>query len=294
MLRPYTASRARIRAAAGLALAVLVLAGGADGGAAGNPDLEAILEQARLASLRAIAWYQHTPPLDRVTWGGLTASAVLGAWVLLERTARLRRQKIVPRDFSSRFLERLQDGRLDGGKALDFCELNPSPAARVALAAVRRWGRPVADLERAVAIAHRVEADRLRRNVGTLRRVAALAPLVGLLGTLFAAGRALSAAANAWGPALAAALTPLTAGVAIAILSLIAYDGLVGRIEALAGALDRLGAEAVDAIAMARPLEGRPSDPRHGIGGLIRTPHQIRIDPSETHSRVANRESDFD
>ena len=32
----------------------------------------------------------------------------------------------------------LQDGKLDRGKALDLCELNPSPASRVSLAAVRR------------------------------------------------------------------------------------------------------------------------------------------------------------
>ena len=83
-------------------------------------------------------------------------------------------------------MDRLHDGKLDCGQALDHCELNPSPAARVALAAVRRWGRPAADLERAVALAHRVETDRLRRNVGTLRRIAVLTPLLGLLGTLFA------------------------------------------------------------------------------------------------------------
>ena len=87
---------------------------------------------------------------------------------------RLRRRRVIPPDFMTRFLDRLRDGKLDSGKALDICELNSSPAARVALAAVRRWGRPAADLERAVAIAARVEADRLRRNVGTLRRIAAL------------------------------------------------------------------------------------------------------------------------
>ena len=158
----------------------------------------------------------------------------------------------------SRFLDRLRDGKLDPGKALDFCELNPSPAARVALAAVRRWGRPVADLERAVALAARVEADRLRRNVGTLRRIAALTPLLGLLGTLLSAGRALSAIGPASTPGPGAPpwrprSRPLTAGVALAILALVVYDGLAGRIETLVGALDRLGAETVDSIAMATP-----------------------------------------
>ena len=97
----------------------------------------------------------------------------------------------MPGAFTAQFLDRLHEGKLDCGRALDHCELNPSPAARVALAAVRRWGRPAADLERAVALAHRVETDRLRRNVGTLRRIAVLSALLGLLGTLFALGRAL-------------------------------------------------------------------------------------------------------
>jgi biopolymer transport protein ExbB len=217
--------------------------------------------------------------------------------VLLERIVRLRHRRIVPNDFVIRYLDRLQEGKLDRGKALDFCELNPSPASRVALAAVRRWGRPVIDLERAVALAQRVEVDRLRRNVGTLRRIAALAPLLGLLGSLFAAGRALSgigaaAAGPAWGPALATALTPLTVGVALAILALVAYDGLTGRIEKLAGILDRLGAETVDAIAMASPAETRTSEHRAHAGGPLRSPHPIRVEIPDALVRSRNRDDD--
>ncbi len=88
-----------------------------------------------------------------MTWGGLGGLRVLGVLVLMERLVQLRRGRVTPTDFLRRFRERLQDGKLDRGKALDLCELNPSPAARVALAAVKRWGRPVADLERAVALA---------------------------------------------------------------------------------------------------------------------------------------------
>jgi hypothetical protein len=137
-----------------------------------------------------LAWYRRTPPPERATWGGLAACAGMGLVVLMERMVRLRRRRVMPSEFTARFLDRLHEGRLDCGQALDHCELNPSPAARVALAAVRRWGRPASDLERAVTLAHRVETERLRRNVGTLRRVAALAPLLGVLGTLFAVGRA--------------------------------------------------------------------------------------------------------
>ena len=212
----------------------------------------------------------------------------------------------------------MHEGKLDCGKALDHCELNPSPAARVALAAVRRWDRPPADQERAVGMAHRVESERLRRNVGTLRRIAVMAPLLGLLGTLFALGRALETipavpalavnsttsatisvhpgnAAIAWGPLVAAALAPLSTGIIIATLALVAYDGLLTRIEKLAGALDRLGAETIDAIALTAPISS-PAITLAPMPGLARTPHQSSL-PSESQAdspaRAGRQEDGF-
>ena len=285
-----------------LAAALVTISGGADGGF----DLDALGKRAAQWSREALVRYEATPPADRVIQGGLIAAAALGLGVLAERSLRLKRKKIVPDDFLTRFLERLQDGRLDRGKALDFCELNASPAARVALAAVKRWGRPTTDLDRAVSLAQRVEAERLRRHVGTLRRIAALTPLIGLLGTLTSISRALSGMANsptpaAWGPALAAALWPLTAGVALATLALVAYDGLTGRVEQLSDALDRIGAETIDAIALALPTaaESRtlssPKAESHRPAGPARTPHQIRLEVPKPPPRVqADLEDTYD
>ena len=297
MKRSSAAGRPLVGVAAWLALGFVVLAGGADGGAGVNPTLDAALKRAEAFGDQALAWYRRTPPIDRVTWGGLGACAVLGLLVMAERTVVLRRGRITPRGFLKRFRERLQDGKLDRGKALDLCELNPSPVSRVALAAVRRWGRPVADLERAVALAARVETDRLKRNVGTLRRIAAMSPLLGLLGTLIAAGRALSVPGAAWGPALGNSLIPLTSGVALAIIALVAYDGLVGRVERLANAIDRLGAETVDAIAMSAvpeaPTASRPVESRRGPHLPVRGSHPIRVEIPDAIARNIDRDDDL-
>jgi biopolymer transport protein ExbB len=246
----------------------------------------------RQFGLWLIDWYIHTPPPERVTSGGLIACGGLGLVVLLERVLRLRERRVVPAAFTAKFVDHLHEGRLDCGQALDHCERNPSPAARVALAAVRRWGRPAGDLERAVAMAHRVETERLRRNVGTLRRVAALSALLGVLGTLFALGRALesipaspgpavnAATGLAWGPALAAAITPLSTGLIIATLAIVAYDGVLTRVEKLAGALDRLGAETIEAIATSAPPSAAPI-------AMARQPHfaKHRKDEEATAAR---------
>jgi biopolymer transport protein ExbB len=251
---------------------LVVLLGGAD---STGEWVEVARRVAARLSDEALAWYGRTPPAERMTWGGLAACAVLGMGVALERAIRLRRSRAIPEAFVERFQKRLGDGQLDAGKALDYCELNPSAASRVALAAVQRWGRPTADLERGVVLARRREVDALRRNIRTLRRVAALAPLVGLLGSLTAAGRVLAnlAPGASIGPALAGALGPLTAGVALAILALVAYDGLTGRVEGIAGELDRIGAETVDAIALAAGPESRPSR----AAAPVRTPHAVFI-----------------
>lgn len=286
--------------AAGLLLSGLIfgLAGAADPGVNAGPFGHPLADQAyfqvKKSAQLAVAWYNATPPADRVTWGGLGACAVLGSLVMLERTWKVRRRRITPKDFMTRFTDRLVEGKLDRHKALDLCELNPSPAARVALAAVRRWGRPTTDLDRAVALAVRVEVDQLRRNVGTLRRIAALAPLLGLLGSLLSAGRSLTLPGATWAPALGTALGPLTAGVALAILALVIYDGLVGRIEKFSGALDRLGAETIDAIAMSMPLpDARPIETRRITTNQptpSRGPHPIRVEIPDSLSGGRNRD----
>ncbi len=250
--RPSVGRRAGLGSV--FAFLLVFIAGGAD---ARHPALVWTEHQTIRLVKNGVVLYQKTPADERVTWGGLGACALLGLSVTFNRLFCVRRSRVVPKAYTGRFHERLVSGKLDRGKALDFCELNPSPAARVVLAAVRRWGRPVGDMERGVSLARGIEIDHLRRHVGTLRRIAVLAPLIGLLGTLMAANRGLSTEGAVWAPVVARSLATLTAGVALAILSIVAYDGLAGRVETLAGLLDRLGAEAVDAIASA--AESKPA-----------------------------------
>ncbi len=320
MRRPAAATPPRrsisIRAGFALSLGLVVLAGGAGpktvaSKAADRPatTVEWLSRQADVVGRRLSASYRATPPIDRITWGGLIACGFLGAWTGLERLLRVRKSRVIPRAFRDRFHARLVEGKLDWGKGLDYCELNPSPAARVALAAIKRWGRPAPDLDRAVTLARQTEVDRIRRHIGTLRRVAALAPLLGLLGTLNVSGRSLASlpAGAAWGPVVAASLAPLTAGVGLAILALVAYDGLMGRVESIASELDRIAAEIVDAIALAAtptPIATHPARverPIHGGTGHVRlepaaparTPHSVRVEIPDRFARHVDRDAEI-
>ncbi len=239
------------RAVFGLA-GVLLLAGPVVAGEPrGDLSMEIQRRTARIAG-DVLVWYERTPAAERMAWGGLAACVALGGCVTLERLARLRRRAVVPNDFLARFVDRLHAGKLDGGQALDYCEMHPSPAARVALAAVRRWGRPAAELERAVDLAHRWESEQLRRNVGTLKRIAVLAPLLGLFGSLLVARRLLHQAGDQpiASASMAEALGPLTFAVGLGVAAMVLNDVLATRVERLGAALDRLGAETIDAVAM--------------------------------------------
>jgi biopolymer transport protein ExbB len=164
----------------------------------------------------------------------------------------------------------MREGRIDWAQAVDYCELNPSPAARVALAAIRRGPVPSQDAERLVALARRVETERMKRGLGTLRRVAALAPLVGLLASLAHAGHVLArqAPGDAFGPVLAPCLTPLTAAVGLAILALLSYDGLSARIDRLSEELESIGLETLEGLAVISARSTMPGRVEPGSYGV--------------------------
>jgi biopolymer transport protein ExbB len=270
---------------------LLLVAGGAGAPAGFDASFQLVCRQFASYVDLALSWYRQTPAVGRISWGGLAVCAALGLWVLLERFVRLQRNRVLPARFVDRLLDRLGEGKLDRAKGFDLCAMNPSAAARVARAALERWGRSTADLERAVALASRVETGRLWRSVGTLRRIAVLAPLLGLLGTLSSFSLALASAGPLLpSPALGEALQPLIAGVALAVVALAAYDGLVARVEDLVHALDSLGAAIVDALAMVPTLDPRTGDRRAraaspaGPAPTARTSHQTRADAPEINT----------
>ena len=100
--------------------------------------------------------------------GGILMVPLLGCSFLLavfgiERAVSLRTGRVVPRLFVTRFVEQVQSRQIARGEALDACEENGSPAAKVFAAAVRRWGRPQVEIEQAAIDACEREINHLRR-----------------------------------------------------------------------------------------------------------------------------------
>ena len=182
-------------------------------------------------------------------------SLVLVAFVF-ERTVSLRRGRVIPGPFVSRFIRQLREGELDRDKALALCLENGSPVADVFAGAVRKWGRPAVEVEQAIIDAGERATNGLRRYLRILNGVATVSPLLGLLGTVVGMIRAFNAIAtsDAMGrPELLAngisqALLTTAAGLTVAIPALICYMFFVSRVDRLIIDIDALGQELVQMI----------------------------------------------
>ena len=188
----------------------------------------------------------------------------------LERCVSLRRGRVIPKPFVTRFLQQLSEGQLDRQQALDLCIENGSPVANVFAGAVRKWGRPGVEVEQGVIDAGERVTNGLRRYLRVFYAVATVGPLLGLMGTVLGmiktfnviadpASDALGRAAPLAG-GIAKALLNTAGGLAVAIPASILYVFFVSRVDRHVIEIDRLAQEVVNVVS-AEDLAGRTSVP---------------------------------
>ncbi len=207
--------------------------------------------------------------LGTIRNGGLLMVPLLGCSFALavfgiERAVNLRTGTVVPTIFTSRLIAELQNKSISRGAALDACDENGSPAARVFAAAIRRWGRPAVEIEQAAIDACERELNRLRRYRRVFNSVATISPLLGLLGTVFGLIRSFNevAAAGAMGrPDLLAggfgeALITTAMGLLVAIPAMILHSYFTSRVDRLAMRLDETCQQVIDEIS--QESQGEP------------------------------------
>lgn len=185
---------------------------------------------------------------------GLCSIVTLG--FTLERMVALRRERVIPRDFVNRFLERLAGGKLDRDRAAELCRANDSAVARVFAMVINAWGQPAATIRQSVGYDAAGEVSDLKRNVRVLNGTATLAPLLGLFGTVIGmiqsfdalGGRVGSAKGEALAQGISLALVATALGLAIAIVSVAAYYYLLNRVDLLVRELDDQARKVIDLV----------------------------------------------
>jgi biopolymer transport protein ExbB len=171
-----------------------------------------------------------------------------------ERTLRLRKSALGLKDVGGELVAVVRAGGPQRG--LELCRAKPSPMARVMHTALSTWGAPVLEREKAVEEAGLREVRRLSSGLRPLVVVAAIAPLLGLLGTVWGMILIFSVIGQQQGlgrPELLAdgisqALITTLAGLGIAIPTHAAYFWLKSRVERFTRAAEDLYAQLVETL----------------------------------------------
>ncbi len=175
---------------------------------------------------------------------------------LLERSVSLRRSRVIPKPFVTRFMHQLREGQLDRQQALQLCEENGSPVAEVFAGAVRKWGRPSVEVEQGVIDSGQRVTNGLRRYLRVFYGIATVGPLLGLMGTVLGMIQTFNviAVADAQGRpellagGIAKALLNTAGGLAVAIPASILYVFFVSRVDRLVIDIDELAQEVANNI----------------------------------------------
>ncbi|HUU00284.1 MAG TPA: MotA/TolQ/ExbB proton channel family protein [Myxococcota bacterium] len=108
--------------------------------------------------------------------------SLLALTIIIERLWFLQRSRVIPEAFLARMNEMMKLDRR--AEALSACRENDSTIARILTAGLENSQRPRAEIQESLQLAGRGEASYLSRWVGALGAIAALEPLMGLLGTV--------------------------------------------------------------------------------------------------------------
>lgn len=112
--------------------------------------------------------------------------SIFVATLSVERFLALRREKVFPQGLVKQLsLLTQSEGGLDPRRAYQACQHHPSSASYIFRTLLVKVGRPQAELESAVSEAAQREATRLAQISSWLTLAAAIAPLIGLLGTVW-------------------------------------------------------------------------------------------------------------
>ncbi|MDH3628468.1 MAG: MotA/TolQ/ExbB proton channel family protein [Acidobacteriota bacterium] len=174
----------------------------------------------------------------------LAIASLLTLALIVDRAINLRASRILHPTVVERITGLLEGGRVD--RAIEVCREHPGLFPSIVLAGLELVGKGEAAVKEAVENAGRHESSRLHRYLGAMATIAAVTPLMGLLGTVLGmidvfqtiadqgAGQAASLSSG-----ISQALITTASGLVVAIPALIAHNYFQEKADFLVGELER-------------------------------------------------------
>jgi biopolymer transport protein ExbB len=207
------------------------------------------------------SWFQPPAFVTKVMSGGwlmlpLGICSLVVLTLSMERLIALRRSRVIPKPFVRRFTECVEDGVLSYDEATELCKEFDCPVSEVFRAALRRWGRPMLEIEQAVMDAGDRVSDGLKKYLRVFHAISNVAPLIGLLGTVIGmidAFEAISDQQSIGRPetlasGISMALMTTAGGLAVAIPAYLAYMYFASKSDRYLGEIEKLCQRVIDCI----------------------------------------------
>lgn len=162
--------------------------------------------------------------------------SIMALGIGIERAIHLRRSRVIHPEF----LEKVKPYwvRQDTAKAITVCKRHDVALSRILRAGLLRMDHGILEIEKAVEGAGQHEASLLNSNLRMLGAMANIAPMLGLLGTVFGMIKAFAviSQSGSGNPSLVAsgiseALITTAAGLVVGIPALILYHFFRGKVD---------------------------------------------------------------
>lgn len=184
----------------------------------------------------------------------LAVLSLLCIYVFAERFLAIRRAAKGDSTFMNRIKDYIHDGEIES--ALNLCNADKSPYARLISKGISRIGRPMNDVLVAIENTGNIEIANLEKGLPWLATTAAGAPMLGFLGTVIGmveafynlASAGTSANIDVLAGGIYEALVTTVAGLVVGIIALFAYNYLVARINGVMNSLEAKTMEFMDLL----------------------------------------------
>jgi len=181
----------------------------------------------------------------------LAICSVLTVTITLERFISLGRKMIMPADLDEELdsaLESIKPGKVE--KAKEVCDAHKSPMATIYKVGLDHWETEAAEVDTAMGDAASLIIRKMRRSIRSLRLIAGISPLMGLLGTVFGMIRSFQTVAlssqsinkaELLAEGIYQAMVTTAAGLSVAIPTLVIYFYFNNRIDKIGEEFEEKG-----------------------------------------------------
>ena len=180
----------------------------------------------------------------------LLAAYLLTFAIIIERALNLRPKRVLNQAIVNRVTDLVETQRPQ--RAIQACRDNPCLFTNIVIAGLEVAGRGEVRAKEAIEDAGRHETVKLKRYLNALGTVAAVAPLIGLLGTVTGMILVFRTIAQSGGgqaselsTGIFQALITTATGLTVAIPALIAHNFFQERVEGIVTELERLSLRAL-------------------------------------------------